>query len=200
MFGRLHVLPVTTEFLKAYPEVDVRLVLGDRVVDLIEDHVDLAIRIGELPDSRLTATRIGTVRQVVCGSPAYFAERGTPEVPDDLTAHSCISFDRLAAVDSWRFTRNSIDTLVPIHSRLIVNTAEAAIDGAIAGVGLTRVISYQVSDALRAGSLRLALCEYESSSVPVSLLFDGQRRLALKLRAFLDFAAPRLRERLLAAT
>lgn len=198
VLGRVHVLPVIVEFLKVYPEVDVRLVLGDRVVNLMDDHVDLAVRIGELPDSRLTATRIGTVRQVICASPAYFAERGIPEVPGDLSAHSCISFDALSAADSWRFTRDGIETVVPIRSRLIVNTAEAAIDAAIAGVGLTRVISYQVVEALHAGLLQLALGDFETAPAPVSLLFDGQRRLALKLRAFLDFATPRLRERLAA--
>ena len=200
VFGRLHVLPVTADFLKVHPQVDVRLSLSDRVVNLMDDHVDLAVRIGELPDSRLTAMRIGTVHRVICGSPAYFAERGMPEVPDALSAHACISFDALSAADSWRFTRDGIESAVPVRSRLIVNTAEAAIDAAIAGVGLTRVISYQVADALHAGSLQLALRDYETDLAPVSMLFDGRRRLALKLRAFLDFATPRLRERLLAAT
>lgn len=196
VFGRLHVLPVTTAFLEVYPEVDVRLLLGDRVVDLMEDHVDLAVRIGELPDSSMTATRVGTVRRVVCGSPEYFARRGTPTVPADLGAHACISFDALTASDVWRFTRDGIETLVPVRSRLVVNTAEAAIDAAITGVGVTRVMSYQVADALRAGTLQLVLRDHESAPAPVSLLFDGQRRLPLKLRAFLDYATPRLRERL----
>jgi len=199
VLGRLHVLPVTIEFLKIHPDVDVRLVLGDRVVNLMDDHVDLAIRIGELPDSRLTATRVGSVRQVICGSPAYFAEHGIPKLPGDLNAHACVSFDALSAADSWRFTRDDLETVTPVRSRLIVSTAEAAVDSAIAGLGLTRVISYQVADALRVGSLQLALRDYETAPVPVSLLFDARRRLALKLRTFLDFATPRLRERLLAA-
>jgi DNA-binding transcriptional LysR family regulator len=196
VFGRLHVLPVTSEFLSVYPEVDVRLLLGDRVVNLMDDHVDVALRIGELPDSRMTATRIGQIRRVVCASPAYFAKRGTPKVPGDLTAHACISFDMLGASDAWRFAHNGDETLVPVRSRLVVNTAEAAVDAAIAGVGVTRVLSYQVADALRSGSLQLTLKDYEPAPVPVSLLFDGQRRVPLKLRAFLDFATPRLRARL----
>ena len=200
VFGRLHVLPVITAFLTVYPYVDVRLVLGDRVVNLMEDHVDLAVRIGELPDSRMTATRVGAVRRVVCGSPAYFAQHGTPTMPGDLRAHTCISFDALSSAHLWRFARDGAETTVPVHSRLVVNTAEAAIDAAITGVGITRVISYQVADALRAGSLQLALRDYETAPAPVSLLFDGQRRLPLKLRAFLDYAAPRLRDRLQAAT
>jgi DNA-binding transcriptional LysR family regulator len=196
VLGRLHVLPVIADFLKLHPDVDVRLSLGDRNLNLIDEHVDLAVRIGELPDSRLTATSIGSVHRVICGSPAYFAEHGLPSVPGDLGAHACISFDALSASDAWRFSRDGVETTVPIRSRLVANTAEAAIDAAIAGIGLTRVISYQVANALQAGTLQLALREHETTPVPVSLLFDGRRRLALKLRAFLDFATPRLRERL----
>lgn len=196
-FGRLHVLAVITEFLKVYPEVDVRLVLGDRIVDLTDNHVDLAVRIGELPDSRLTAIRVGDIRRVVCGSPAYFVRRGEPILPEDLRAHACVTFDALFAPEYWRFERDGVESVVPVRSRLVVNTAEAAIDAAIAGVGITRVISYQAAEAVRDGRLRLVLREHETAPSPISLLFDGGRRLPLKLRAFLDFATPRLRERLL---
>ena len=106
VFGRLHVLPVISEFLKAYPEVDVRLVLGDRIANLMEDQVDLAVRIGELPDSSLIATRVGTIRHVVCGSPAYFAEYGTPKSPNELTAHRCITFAALMSPNAWTFDVN----------------------------------------------------------------------------------------------
>jgi DNA-binding transcriptional LysR family regulator len=195
VFGRLHVLPVTTEFLAAYPEVVVRLVLGDRVVNLLEDQIDLAIRIGELPDSSLIATRVGTIRRVVCGSPTYFAEHGTPKSPDALSAHKCVTFAALMSPDSWVFKVDGVDVSVPVHSRLIVNTAEAAIDAAIAGVGVTRVLSYQIDQASRAGLLDTALRDFEPAPLPISLVYAGQSRLPLKLRAFLDFAAPRLRER-----
>jgi DNA-binding transcriptional LysR family regulator len=195
VFGRLHVLPVTTEFLAAYPEVVVRLVLGDRVVNLLEDQVDLAVRIGELPDSSLIATRVGTIRRVVCGSPAYFAEHGVPESPDALSAHKCVTFAALMSPDSWVFKVDGVDMSVPVHSRLIVNTAEAAIDAAISGVGVTRVLSYQIDQPSRAGLLDITLRDFEPAPLPVSLVYAGQSRLPLKLRAFLDFAAPRLRER-----
>ena len=195
VFGRLHVLPVTTEFLAAYPEVVVRLVLGDRFVNLLEDQVDLAVRIGELPDSSLIATRVGTIRRVVCGSPAYFAEHGTPESPDALSAHKCVTFAALMSPDSWVFKVDGVDVSVPVHSRLIVNTAEAAIDAAISGVGVTRVLSYQIDQPSRAGLLDITLRDFEPAPLPVSLVYAGQSRLPLKLRAFLDFAAPRLRER-----
>ncbi|MFZ1089420.1 MAG: LysR family transcriptional regulator [Xanthobacteraceae bacterium] len=196
VFGRLHVLPVLLEFLNTYPEIDVRLTLADHVVNLQEDHVDLAVRIGELPDSSLVAMRVGSIGRVVCGSPAYFAERGTPKRPNELSKHDCITFNGLTSPEAWIFPSGKGNISVAVHSRLIVNTAEAAIDAAITGLGITRVLSYQVADALRTGALLLALREFEPPPVPVSLVHAGQGRLALKLRAILDFAAPRLRARL----
>ena len=196
VFGRLHVLPVLLEFLNTYPEIDVRLTLADRVVNLQEDHVDLAVRIGELPDSSLVAMRVGSIGRVVCGSPAYFAERGTPKRPNELSKHDCITFNGLTSPEAWIFPSGKGNISVAVHSRLIVNTAEAAIDAAITGLGITRVLSYQVADALRTGALLLALREFEPPPVPVSLVHAGQGRLALKLRAILDFAAPRLKARL----
>ena len=196
VFGRLHVLPVLLEFLNTYPEIDVRLTLADRVVNLQEDHVDLAVRIGELPDSSLVAMRVGSIGRVVCGSPAYFAERGTPKRPNELSKHDCITFNGLTSPEAWIFLSGKGTISVAVHSRLIVNTAEAAIDAAITGLGITRVLSYQVADALRTGALLLALREFEPPPVPVSLVHAGQGRLALKLRAILDFAAPRLKARL----
>jgi DNA-binding transcriptional LysR family regulator len=196
VFGRLHVLPVAIEFLKAYPDIDIRVALADRVVNLREDDIDLAIRIGDLPDSSLVATRVGAIRRVVCGSPAYFAQRGTPKSPGELSTHDCITFDGLMSPDAWKFAVGKSIVSVAIHSRLTVNTAEAAIDAAIAEVGITRVLSYQVASALRAGTLALALREFEPKPWPVSLVYAGQGLLPLKLRAFLDFAAPRLKARL----
>ena len=199
VFGRLHVLPVAMEFLVAYPEVDIGCVLTDRVVNFLEDHVDLAVRIGELPDSSLITTRIGSLRRVVCGSPAYFARRGTPKNAGELAFHDCITFAGFSSPDAWIFQTGKSDTSVPIHSRLVVNTAEAAVDAAIAGLGITRVLSYQVADALQAGLLAVVLEEFEPAPSSVSLVYTDQRRLPLKLRAFLDFSAPRLKARLLTA-
>ena len=196
LFGRLHVLPVAVEFLEAYSDVDVRLVLGDRLLNLRDDHVDLAIRIGTLPDSTLVATRIGSTRQIVCGSPAYFAEHGSPRRPDDLATHDCITFDALLSPDTWKFRMGKSEVAIPIHSRLIVNTADAAIAAAIAGAGVTRALSYQMADAQRDGTLDVVLQEFEPACWPVSLLYVGQKRLPLKLRAFIDFAAPLLKARL----
>ena len=196
VFGRLHVLPVITEFLSAYPAVDVRLVQGDRIVHLLDEHVDLAVRIGALPDSRLTATRLGGTRRVVCASPAYLAAHGSPTTPAELGGHRCISFEAMSTAEVWHFKVGGVEFSVPVRSRLTVNTAEAAIDAAIAGVGLTRVLCYQIEAAERDGRLHRVLRDFEPASAPISLVYAGQRRLPLKLRAFLDFATPRLRERL----
>ncbi|MGB8693906.1 MAG: LysR substrate-binding domain-containing protein [Steroidobacteraceae bacterium] len=193
VFGRLHVLPMIIAFLKTYPEVQVRLVQSDRLVNLLEDHVDLVVRIGELADSQLIATRCGSTRRVVCASPDYYAAAGTPRNPADLARHSLIAFETLGSADSWSFRAGGASLAIPIRPRLIVNTAEAAIDAALAGAGLTRVLSYQVEAALVAGTLVTALKRFEPPAAPVSLVYTNQRRLPFKVRAFLDFAAPRLR-------
>ncbi|MBZ9678321.1 LysR family transcriptional regulator [Mesorhizobium sp. ES1-1] len=196
VLGRLHVLPVVTAFLAAYPQVNVRLALGDRISHLAEEHIDLAVRIGRLPDSRMVAMVVGSIRHVVCASPAYLAKHGTPRTPQDLETHSCITFEGLGPLAAWTFAAEKPDSAVAIRSRLRVNTAEAAIDAAIAGVGLTRVLSYQIVDALRSGTLGPVLRAFEPEPWPVNLVHAGHGRLPVKLRAFLDFAAPRLRERL----
>ena len=197
VFGRLHVLPVIADFLRTHAEVDVRLALGDRVAHLIDEHVDLAVRIGVLPDSRLNAVPLGSLRQVVCASPAYLSKRGTPRRPSDLEDHRCISVDSPFSAP-WRFWGDDAYAFTPARPRLVVNTAESAIDAAIAGIGVTRVLSYQADAALRAKQLRRLLRAFEPAPVPVNLVYDGQQRVTSKLRAFLDFAAPRLRDRVTA--
>lgn len=196
LFGRLHVLPVVSDFLRAYPDVGVTLSLSDRVTHLIDDHIDVALRIGELPDSGLTASRLGSVRRVVCASPAYFAERGAPATPQDLAGHVAISSEGPTAPEVWRFATADGELAAPMRSRFGINTIEGAIDAALAGMGLIRVLSYQVIDHVRCGALEIVLEAFEPTSAPVHLVHGGQARLPLKLRAFLDFAASRLRERL----
>jgi DNA-binding transcriptional LysR family regulator len=195
VFGRLHVVPVVAEFLAHYPEIDIRLVLTDRIVHLMEEHVDVAVRMGGLPDSALVATGVGTIRCVVCASPAYLATHGAPARPRDLTEHQCITFEALGSARSWVFGSGKSELSVPIHSRLVVNSAEAAIAAAILGVGLTRVFFYQVADAVRDNALRVVLDTFEPPPLPISLVHMGQAPLPLKLRAFLDFVTPRLRTR-----
>ena len=195
VFGRLHVLPVVTAFLRANAEVDVRLSLGDRVTHLMDEHVDVAVRIGALPDSRLNALPLGHLHAIVCASPAYLKAHGTPRTPAGLAAHRCITFDS-PWPGSWHFA--GAPDFTAARPRLGVNTAEAAVDAALAGLGVTRVLSYQADASLRARRLRRLLTRYEPDPVPVNLVWDGQQRVASKLRAFLDFAAPRLRERVAA--
>jgi DNA-binding transcriptional LysR family regulator len=196
VLGRMHVVPVVAEFLRAYPGIDVRLVLSDRVTNLLEERVDVAIRVGELADSSLMAVRVGQIERVICGSPAYFARRGTPKKPAQLAEHDCVTFEGIASPTAWSFITRKAKVSVRVRSRLVVNTAEAAIDAAVAGVGITRVLSYQIAAAESAGTLVRVLRSFESNPVPVHLVYTGQPLLPLKLRAFLDFAAQSLKSRI----
>ena len=193
VFGRRHVAPVIAAFLAAFPEIDVRLTLSDRNLPLFEEHIDLAVRIGALPDSSMIAVQAGTVRHVVCGAPDFFAAQGTPETPEALSGLPCLSFDALEPATSWRFEGRGRSLAVPIRARLSVNSAEAAIDAAIAGVGVTRVLSYQAAPAVAAGALRIVLADYDPAPIPVSLMHVAQGPLPLKTRSFIDCALPRLR-------
>ncbi len=199
VFGRLHLVPVAAAFLEQHPEVDIQLRLGDRNVDLIEEHVDVALRIGILPDSTLVATQLGAIHRVLCASPDYLRRFGTPRSPDDLQNHRCISFDGLDTSSGWTFVGSGGEKRsVAIRPRLSASTADAAIAAAAFGLGVTRVLSYQVADALREGRLVRVLSADEPPAVPAHLVYPGQGRLPMKTRAFIDFAADRLRERLLA--
>jgi DNA-binding transcriptional LysR family regulator len=198
LFGRLHLLPVVTDFLAEFPEIDVRLLLSDRNLHLIEDHVDMAVRIGPLPDSSMIATRIGSMRTVVCASPKILADHGTPKTPEDLAMWPCVSFDMLSTMSSWPFrSKGSKEiTHVTVRPRLTTSTAEAAVWAAVQGVGATRVLHYQCAQALQDGSLHIILPDFELEPLPIHLMHPGRGALPLKMRAFLDFATPRLRERL----
>ena len=197
VFGRVHMVPVVVHFLRAYPEIDVRLTLSDRVVNLQEGHMDLGARIGRLPDSSLIAIRVGDVRRVVCASPGYLAARGRPGHPADLIGHDCISFYPMSLADAWDFPMGKGSEMFPVHSRLVVSTADAAIEAAIAGAGIARVYSYHVAQTRRDGMLTTILEDYEPPSSPVQLVHPAGRMIPLKLRAFLDFATPRLRAALI---
>lgn len=197
VFGRLHVVPVAAAFLEAHPEVDIQLRLGDRNVNLIEEHVDVALRIGNLPDSNLVATQVGSIRRVVCASPAYLERYGTPRSLGELVAHRCITFDGLDAATTWVFAgADGQKRQARVRSRMTVSTADAAIEAATLGLGLTRVLSYQVADAVQGGRLVGVLFDDEPPAVPASLIYPGQGRLPMKTRAFIDFAVGLLRDRL----
>lgn len=200
LFGRLHVLPIVTEFLDRFPEVQAALALVDRPVDLVEEGLDVAVRIGALGESSAVATRVGALRRIVVASPDYLARRGTPQRPADLTDHAVVAFSGIAGVEHWVFREAAGDENVAIRPRLVVSTAEAAIDAARAGFGLTRVLSYQAAEDVARGSLRRVLPGYEGDEVPIHLVYPGGRHPPPKLRAFLDFTTPRLRRRCAAIT
>ena len=196
VFGRIHLLPILFEFLKVFPDIDARLTLSDRNAHFLDDQIDVALRIGALPDSAAKATRIGLVRRVLCASPAYLREAGVPEDPRDLVRHAGITFESMGAANEWIFQQGKQTIAAPIRSRLIVNTAEAAIDAAVSGLGVTRVLSYQIEGTLRRGALNTILESFEPAPLPVSLVYPAQGAMPQKLRAFLDFASERLRARI----
>jgi DNA-binding transcriptional LysR family regulator len=200
LFGRIHLLPVVTAFLAAYPDITIRLSLSDRNLHLLDESLDMAVRIGPLPDSGMIATSIGSMRTVVCASPQLLGSHGAPSRPEDLASLPCVGFEHLSGASIWTFRgpagRGTID--VAVNPRLTVTTAAAAVWAAAEGVGATRVLHYQCADAVRSGALRLLLADYEPAPLPIHLIHAARGVLPLKMRFFLDFAAARLRHRLAA--
>ena len=192
-FGYLHVAPLLIEFLERYPEVSVQTLFVDRVVNLIDEGLDVAVRIGELPDSSLTAIRVGSVRRVICASPEYLDARGIPQVPEDIRAHDIVQFSSLASKTEWHFKGPEGVVIAPFSTRLTVNTADVAIAAALAGRGLTLVLSYMIALEVASGKLKIVLAEYENVSLPVHVVYQEGRKAAAKVRAFVDFAVERLR-------
>lgn len=194
MFGRIYVQPVVLDFLRAHPAVTGRTLFLDRITNLIDEGIDVAVRIAHLPDSSFRAQRVGSVRRIVCAAPSYLAEHGVPQTPDELTGHSVIAFthNHTGAGAEWRFGRED-KIRVAVSPRLYCNTNDAVIAAAEAGWGLARVLSYQVGPALAAGRLQAVLTEYEEEPVPVQVVHVEGRRASAKVRAFVDFAVERLR-------
>lgn len=193
LFGQRLLIPLLVEFLQAYPAVSARALLVDRPVQLSEEGVDCAFRMGELPDSALVATPLGHIRRVVCASPAYLAAHGAPAHPEALSAHALVVSAADGRTDRWQFVDGTQPLDVAIAPRLIVSTNEAAIGAALAGGGLTRVMSYQVNAELQRGDLQRVLQAYEARPLSVWLVNAEGRRAAAKLRHFIQFATERLR-------
>jgi DNA-binding transcriptional LysR family regulator len=196
MFGRTHVLPLAIAFLTEQPEIDLRLLLSDSQLNLVEEHIDVAVRIGHLADSDLRATKLGEVRRIACASPAYLARRGRPAVPDDLVGHDGITFRGFASAPEWRYRGDSPAWAAEPRTRLAVNSTESAVAAAVAGLGVARLLSYQIENELQSGSLVPILDDFAPEPMPVSLVYPEAGLLPRKVRAFLDWAAPRLRARL----
>jgi DNA-binding transcriptional LysR family regulator len=188
VFGRRHVAPVVTRFLAAHPEVQAELLLSDRNVDLIEEGVDAAVRIGALANVSMVARRLGRVARVTVASPDYLARRGTPSTPADLAGHELIMSTSVRSVAEWRFREGSREHVVRYSPRLRVNDVEAMLAAACDGFGIARALSYQVEPLLRAGLLVRVLSGYEPERLPVHLLLPSSRHMPPRLRAFVDFA------------
>lgn len=191
-FGRRHVAPLVTAFLRKFPESQVELVLNDRYLDLIDEALDVAVRIGALADSSLLMRRVGEVRRLVVASPDYLARRGIPTKPGELTAHDTIFSTSTWGPIEWRFGSRGRTTIVRLAPRLLANDVEARLDAARAGHGIVRVLSYQVTEDLAAGRLVRVLRAFEPPPLPVQLVAAGRGHMPPKIRAFLDLAAEQL--------
>ena len=190
MFGQMHVLPIVRDYLDAYPSVRARTFFVDRPVNIVDEGMDVAIRIGHLPDSGFTAVCVGSVRHVICGSPQYLDARGVPATPAELKNHRMIASDSAWASSEWRFARGQ---RVVIEPALLCNTNEAAVATATAGWGLSRVLMYQIGPALLEGTLQVVLSDFEEPPLPVHVLYPEGRHAPAKVRAFVDLAVSQLR-------
>ena len=185
-FGRLHVSPVTSHYLARYPEVTAELRLTDRTVNLVEDGVDLAVRIGHLPDSTLVARHVGEMRRIVVASKSYLTQRGEPDTPEAIATHDTIQFGAATAAPEWRFVEDGRDVRVVCTPRFTTNSADAAIQYAAQDGGLTRVLAYQAAEAIKAGRLRIVLEKFELPALPIHAVYPTSRLLSAKVRAFID--------------
>lgn len=194
LFGQKHITPIITEYLTKHPEVVIRAMFYDRVTSLIEEELDIAIRIGHLKDSNMYATKVGEVRRVVCGSPAYFAKHGKPSAPSELADHSIIFSANIDASSSWRFLNNGKKETIRLMPQLHCNQNTIALNAAVSGFGITRLMSYQIGEELENGSLETALTGFEEIPLPVNVIHLEGRRANAKVRSFIDLANERLRE------
>lgn len=195
-FGRLHVAPLTADFLAAYPLMRVEILLVDRTVDLLEEGLDIAVRIGPLADSALAVTALGETPRVVCAAPDYLARCGLPKTPEDLVGHRCVRFTGLSGAPDWEFIVNGKPLRLSPPAVLAVNQIDAALDACRRGLGCGLFLGYQAAADFQSGELVRILRDYEPAPRPVSLLYPPTRLLSPRVRAFIDFAAPRLRRAL----
>jgi DNA-binding transcriptional LysR family regulator len=194
LFGGLFVTPIVTEYLGRYPEVSASCLFLDRVVNLVEEGVDIAVRIGELPDSSMQAIRVGQVRRVICASPDYLARQGVPATPEDLHKHTIISASSVTPNPEWQLQDKGALRSIRLQARMITTTNDSAMHAATTGFGLTRLLSYQVAEHLRSGRLQTVLPNFEPAALPVHVLHREGRQAPQRVRAFLDLAIERLRQ------
>jgi DNA-binding transcriptional LysR family regulator len=192
IFGRKLVMPIVTEFLERYPETSVTALFDDRVANLLEEGVDVAIRIGELKDSALNAVQVGWVRRVLCAARSYLKVRGEPKLPGELSSHSIIGAATVAPTTEWHFAGKP--GIVRIKPRLIVSNNDAAIVACEKGLGITRLFSYQVAEGVQEDRLRIILPDFELAPLPVHVVYRGGRQAAASVRAFVEIATSQLKE------
>lgn len=190
VFGRLFVLPGVLDFLQRYPKMDISALYIDRVVNLLEEGLDVGVRIGPLADSSMRAIRVGSVRRVLCAAPKYLTTQGTPKTPDDLLNHTLVASSSVSASVDWKFHS---EKHVRIKPRLSVSTNEAAIDAAAAGFGIARQMSYQIAPQLAAGQLKIIMPEWELAPLPIHIIYREGRQASVKVRSFVDLMVERLR-------
>lgn len=190
LFGQMYVMPIITEYLDTYPGMTGRTLFLDRPVNIVEEGVDVAVRIGHLPDSGFTAVKVGTVRRVICGAPDYFEKHGVPIIPADLKRHRIAASTSAWASPEWKFAN---DHRVTVDPALHCNTNDAAIAAAVSGWGLTRVLSYQIGPALIAGDLQIVLADHEEAPLPIHVIYPERRHAPAKVRSFVEMAVARLR-------
>lgn len=193
LFGAKFVTPIVTEYLTRYPDITASCWFLDRVVNIMDEGVDVAVRIGELPDSSMQAARVGKVRRMICAAPSYLEQHGIPQTPEALSSHCIISSSPVTPTAEWRLVENGEPRIVKLHARMVTTTNDSAVAAAVSGFGLTRLLSYQVAEQLRDGQLKTVLTEFEPPALPVHLVHREGRHASQKARAFLDLALERLR-------
>jgi DNA-binding transcriptional LysR family regulator len=193
MFGQLHVTPILVSYLQRFPDVDAQCLFLDRVVNMVEEGIDVAVRIGELPDSSLHAVRVGRVSRVLVAAPAYLQARGVPQRPQDLAEHTIVSAVVVNPVSEWRFNHAGKSLVQRLHARMRTTTNDSAIAAALAGLGITRLLSYQAAAHLRSGALQVVLEAFEGAPLPVHVVHHEGPRATRKVRAFVEHAVERLR-------
>ena len=195
LFGRLHVLPAVNDFMKIHRDINVQLILTNHVLDLLEEHINLSIRIGALSDSSMIAFEVGSVRQIVCASPGYLSQHGHPLSPNDLAGHQCITFSKFGAPAEWAFKMPSRKIRhFPVPTRLTLNSIEGAVDSALRDGGLVQLYSYQAAPHVAESTLEIVMAGYEIDPPPVNIVYPQGRLVPQKVGAFVEFAMPCLRE------
>ena len=193
VFGRRYITPIVNAFVRRYPKVNIDLLLVDRFTNLVEEGLDVAVRVGELPDSSLVAVPVGQARRVICASPDYLRRQGKPRVPQDVAAHRCVRFTGTAPRDEWDFRMGRREVAIPITSVISCNQIDSALQACLDGLGLGMFFSYQVASHRKAGELKYVLEKFEAEPRPIQVIFPHSKLLSAKVRTFVDECVAQLR-------